>query len=306
MSQETTNVVNYPQFDADSAYKFVQAQCNFGPRTMNSDAHDKCEKWIANKFRSLGCEVNLQRATLKGYDGTNLKACNIIAKLNPKSTNRILVCAHWDSRPWADNDPNKDNWKKPVLAADDGASGVGVMIELARTISKLKDLNVGIDFVCFDAEDWGTPQWENNNSNDEDTWALGAQYWSKNISDSIKPKFGILLDMVGGRNAKFYIEQASMSFAPEIVAKVWGVASDAGYSNFFINQTGGAITDDHIPVNQIAQIPTIDIIPYYPEMSPNIFGPVWHTINDTMDNIDSKTLKAVGQTVLNVIYNENM
>ena len=303
VEEEQVTQMNAPAFNADSAYTYIAEQCNFGPRTMNSEAHEQCAQWIVNKFKSFGCTVSEQKAMLKGYDGTPLKATNIMAQLNPNATTRILLCAHWDSRPWADNDPNKDNWKKPVMAADDGASGVAVMLELARSLKSHNLGNIGIDFVCFDAEDWGTPEWIEK-TNDEDTWALGAQYWSKNLPNNYTARYGILLDMVGGKNAKFYIEQASMAYAPEIVAKVWGEAANAGYSNVFINQTGGAITDDHIPVNQIAKIPTIDIIPYYPEMSPNVFGPVWHTVNDNIDNIDRKTLKAVGQTVMNVLCQE--
>ena len=301
IQEEITN--NDPVFNADSAYFFVEKQCSFGARTMNSEAHELCGKWLVDRFSQYGCAVTEQKTTLKGYDGTKLKATNIIAKLNPKATNRVLICAHWDSRPWADNDPNKSNWNKSVMGADDGASGIGVMLELARVLQHYKQLNVGVDFVCFDAEDWGTPQWINN-MNDEDTWALGAQYWAKNLSSENKPMYGILLDMVGGKNAKFYIERASMNYASSIVNKVWGAAAGLEHSNLFVNELGGSITDDHIPVNEIAQIPTVDIIPYYNDPTGNVFGPYWHTINDTMANISPNTLKAVGQTLLRVLCAE--
>lgn len=294
----TEKQVDLPvKFNADTAFVYCMKQCEFGPRIMNSVAHDNCEAWIAETFRNLGCEVSLQKADLKGYDGTTLKSTNIIARCNPEAKQRILLCAHWDSRPWADNDPNPDNHHTPVMAANDGASGVAVMLEIARQMQGNPFPNVGIDFVCFDAEDWGLPQWEDVESDGSDTWALGAQYWATHVTGT-RPVVGILLDMVGGQGARFYKEQFSMAYAKSVVDAVWNAAGSAGYSSFFPNQEGGAITDDHVPVNRDARIPCIDIIPYYPDCQQSSFGPTWHTVNDTMDHIDRNTMLAVGQTLL--------
>lgn len=297
-----------PSFNADSAYAFTKAQCDFGPRDMNSRGHDLCGEWIVSKFKEYGCKVTTQTATLAGYDGTKLRSRNIMASINPEATTRILLCAHWDSRPWADNDPDGANWRKPILAANDAASGVAVMLELARIIGKSKDekafnKQLGIDFVCFDAEDWGTPQWADVADN-ADSWALGAQYWSKNLPQGYEARYGILLDMVGGVGAKFYREGMSMQYAPEIVKKVWRAAREVGFGSYFPKEDGGVITDDHVPVNQFAKIPTIDIIPYYADCQQSSFGPTWHTLADNMENIDKNTLKAVGQTLVQVIYKE--
>lgn len=291
-----------PDFNADSAYIYLQEQCNFGPRTMNSTAHDKCEKWIIQKFEQYGCKVTTQKATLNGYDGTPLRSTNIMASYNPKATTRIMFCAHWDCRPWADNDPDSTNWHKPIVAANDAASGVGVMIELAR-ILKGSGLELGVDFICFDAEDYGTPQWFEG-EDPGDTWALGAQYFANNLPEGYAPRYGILLDMVGGVGAKFYREGMSMQYAPAIVKKVWNAARQVGYGSYFPKDDGGMITDDHIPVNQTANIPCIDVIPYYPDCAQSSFGPTWHTIADNMDNIDKNTLKAVGQTMVQVLFTE--
>lgn len=291
-----------PDFNADSAYIYLQEQCDFGPRTMNSTAHDKCEKWIIQKFEQYGCKVTTQKATLNGYDGTPLRSTNIIASYNPEATTRIMFCAHWDCRPWADNDPDSTNWHKPIIAANDAASGVGVMIELAR-ILKGSGLELGVDFVCFDAEDYGTPQWFEG-EDPGDTWALGAQYFANNLPEGYAPRYGILLDMVGGVGAKFYREGMSMQYAPAIVKKVWNAARQVGYGSYFPKADGGMITDDHIPVNQTANIPCIDVIPYYPDCAQSSFGPTWHTIADNMDNIDKNTLKAVGQTMVQVLFTE--
>uniref|UniRef100_A0AB33JC92 M28 family peptidase n=1 Tax=Prevotella sp. GTC17260 TaxID=3236796 RepID=A0AB33JC92_9BACT len=292
-----------PAFNADSAYAFTQAQCDFGPRSMNSVGHDRCAEWIVKKFEDYGCKVEVQHADLKGYDGTILKSQNIMASYRPELTTRILLCAHWDSRPWADNDPDSANWRKPIVAANDAASGVAVMLEIARLLNQDKKLNIGVDFVCFDAEDWGTPQWADVADNG-DSWALGAQYWSQHIPAGYAPRYGILLDMVGGQGARFYQEQMSKQYAPEIVKKVWRAARSAGYGSFFPKAAGGAVTDDHIPVNDFAKIPTIDIIPYYPDCQQSSFGPTWHTLADDMQHIDKNTLKAVGQTVIQVLFTE--
>lgn len=292
-----------PAFSADSAYAFTQAQCDFGPRAMNTEAHDRCGSWIVNKFRQYGCVVTSLRADLKGYDGTVLKSQNIWARIHPERTERILLCAHWDSRPWADNDPDSANWHKPILAANDAASGVAVMLEIARLLQRDTTLRVGVDFVCFDAEDWGTPQWAESEGGDN-SWALGAQYFAANLPYGFHVRYGILLDMVGGEGARFYKEGMSMQFAPEIVKKVWRAARKAGYGNFFPRQEGGMVTDDHIPLNQTAHIPTIDIIPFYPDCAQSSFGPTWHTLNDNMEHISRNTLKAVGQTMIQVIYTE--
>lgn len=292
-----------PTFVADSALAYCQVQCDFGPRTMNSKAHDLCEEWIINKFKSFGMEVETQKADLTGWDGTKLHSTNIIARFNPQAERRILLCAHWDCRPWADNDPDSTNWQKPVLAANDGASGVGVMLEVARLLQNDTALAIGVDFVCFDAEDYGTPQWAEKGEDNESTWALGAQYWSQNLPAEKRPQFGILLDMVGGQGATFYQEGYSLQYAAGIVDKVWSAARHAGYGSLFVNQGGGKITDDHDPVNK-AGIPTIDIIPYYPDCEQSSFGPTWHTVNDDMEHLDINTLKAVGQTLIQVIYSE--
>ena len=297
-----------PSFLADSAFAFCQQQCDFGPRIMNSEAHERCAQWIVSKFQSYSLTVTKQQTTLTGFDGTPLHATNIIASYRPELTDRILICAHWDSRPWADNDPDEANHKKPVMAANDGASGVAVMLELARLLaantnnSTTKEqqsgypVAVGVDFVCFDAEDWGS-------HNDNDSWALGAQYWARHPHQpGYKARFGILLDMVGGQNARFYREMMSQAYAPQVVNTVWRAAETVGYSTFFPKQDGGHITDDHGPVNQVAGIPCIDIVPFYPECTESSFGPTWHTVKDDMAHIAPGTLKAVGQTLVQVLW----
>jgi len=293
-----------PSFCADSAFLYCQQQCDFGPRTMNSEAHDRCELWIVKKFTGFGLDVQTQKTSLKGYDGTMLRSTNIIARYLPEVKDRILLCAHWDSRPWADNDPDEANHRKPVMAANDGASGVAVMLEVARLLSA-DTLKLGVDFICFDAEDWGIPEWEQS-ADPGNTWALGSHYWAANCpKEQAKAyRFGILLDMVGGQGAQFYKEGMSVDYASAIVDKVWNAAKVVGFGSMFPSKKGGYVTDDHIPVNQYAKIPCIDIIPYYPDCEQSSFGPTWHTVNDDMEHIDRQTLQAVGQTVIQVLFSE--
>ena len=291
---------NVPAFDADSAWVFVENQVKFGPRVPNSEAHVACGNYLASELKRFGAQVYEQEATLTAYNGTQLKAKNIIGSYNPENSKRVLLFAHWDSRPYADHDKDPANQMKPIDGADDGASGVGVLLEMARQFS-IKSPAIGIDIIFFDAEDYGTPEFVKEYK--ENTWCLGAQFWSKNPHvKGYKADFGILLDMVGAKNASFFKEATSMRYAPQIVEEVWSTARDLGYGKFFINAEGGAITDDHQYVILGRNIPCIDIIYTDPE-SDNGFGPHWHTQNDTMDNIDRETLKAVGQTVLQVVYN---
>ena len=298
-----------PVFNADSAFMYCSRQCDFGPRAMNTKAHDDCRDWIAGEFRRHGMEVTLQQASLKGYDGTMLSSSNIIARFTPRGASadmpRLLLCAHYDTRPWADNDADDENHRKPVMGANDGASGVGVMLEVARLLSLADSARMAVDFVCFDAEDYGTPQWFEGESQVSDPWALGAQHWAIEYAAGcypVKITCGILLDMVGGEGAKFYQEGMSMELAGDLTSRVWQAAEAAGVGVFFPKSMGGYVTDDHVPVNNIAGIPCTDIIPYYKDCPQSSFGPTWHTVDDTMDHISRETLRAAGQAVIQFIY----
>ncbi len=300
-STETT-LVSHPAFSADSAYFFIQKQVDFGPRVPNTPQHTACADYLEQQLKNFGAEVMVQKADVRAFDGTMLKAKNIIGSYNPEAETRILLFAHWDTRPWADHDSNPENHKKPVLGANDGGSGVGVLLEMAR-IFNIQKPAVGVDIIFFDAEDYGAPN-DMVTQETSDSWCLGSQYWSANKHKAgYRAKYGILLDMVGARGAKFYREQISDMYAKYLVDKVWQKAAELGFSNYFINQAGGAITDDHLYVNQIGGIPSIDII-QQEKNSDTGFGSYWHTINDTMENIDKSTLNAVGTTVLSIVYNE--
>jgi Zn-dependent M28 family amino/carboxypeptidase len=285
-----------PQFNEDSAYQFIQRQVDFGPRIPNTKAHEKAGDYLVNVLQSYNISVIEQRANLRAHTGEFLKARNIIAEINPTMSNRVLLCAHWDTRPFADKDPK--NPKATFDGADDGGSGVGVLLEIARIINN-NPINIGIDIILFDAEDFG------DSGGGAETYCLGSQYWAANPHRAgYYAKYGILLDMVGAKDAKFPKEGWSMKYAPSIVEKVWNQASILGYGQYFINQQSAPITDDHYFINTIAKIPCIDIINYNPGQYEQGFAPHWHTQKDDMSIIDKNTLKAVGQTLLHLIYQE--
>ena len=301
---DTIALSSCPRFRADSAMLYINKQCAFGSRVTGSEAARLCGDYLVEKFKSFGAEVEEQTADVTIWDGTKLPARNIIARINSSNPDRILLCAHWDCRPWADNDPDEANHHTPILAANDGASGVAVILEICRLLQE-QPVQVGIDMICFDAEDLGTPQWAEDRSDASETWCLGSEVWAKRTkADGYEARYGILLDMVGGFGATFARERISLQVAQPIVNIVWQLAGQLGYRQFFPLTDGGYITDDHINVNEIAGVPCIDIIPYYRE-GPSSFGPTWHTIKDTPDNIDPNVLEAVGQTITQLIYNEH-
>ncbi len=294
--------VSVPVFNEDSAFYFVKTQTDFGPRVMNSKAHEQCASWLEQKMKSYTKDVIVQKAKVRAYNGTLLSMKNIVASFNPGMSGRIMLCSHWDSRPYADWDEDKTKHMEPIDGANDGASGVGILIEIARIINANK-LNIGVDIIFFDAEDYGEPQ-DDKNTYSEDNWGLGSQYWSKNPHvENYKAHYGILLDMVGVENANFTKEGFSMDYAPDVVNKVWDAASRIGYGGFFVSTTTNPITDDHYYINKIIGIPTIDII-HHDNQTKSGFYKYWHTTKDNIDNVNKLTLKAVGQTLLTVIYEE--
>ncbi|WP_276498860.1 M28 family peptidase [Pontibacter litorisediminis] len=304
VEEESPTAVQAPAFNADSAYAFVAKQVAFGPRVPNTGPHFQTGEWIVAKLKEYGAQVQEQKFQAKAYDGTVLNLRNIIASYNPGATKRILLAAHWDTRPIADKDEN--NPEEPIDGANDGASGVGVLLEIARTINEAQQKpEVGVDLIFFDGEDYGQPD-DSPMPYVQDSWCLGSQYWSRNKHNAnYRANFGILLDMVGAENARFTREGYSRQFANDIVNKVWKAGNNIGYSDYFKYQNAPAITDDHYYVNTLAKIRMIDIVELHPNASNgDIFGPYHHRHTDTMDVISQNTLKAVGQTVLHVVYNE--
>ena len=285
-----------PAFDRDSAFNFIEQQLAFGPRRPNTEAHKQCKDWLVMKFEGYGMEVIVQDFTEEVYFGERMQGYNIIARYNPEEEKRVMLSAHWDTRFKAEEDPDPKMQEQAIPGADDGGSGVGVILEVARLL-KNADIPIGVDFVLFDLEDQGK-----NGGSSEETWCLGSQYWTKNPHHRLY-KFGVNLDMVGSKGAKFKKEGFSMKYASGITNKVWKWAQRLGYDNYFIDRRTGAVIDDHYFLNTSGILPVTNII-YTSDQRGSTFGPHWHTHGDDLSNIDRNTLKAVGQVVTNVVYKE--
>ena len=298
--QDDTIVRIVPTFNPDSAYQYVKAQCDFGPRVPGTEAHTACLQYFVEQFSRFGADtVIVQEGESMIYDGTKMPIRNVVVSYGLGKPNRVMICAHWDSRPFADNDINSDNRRKAIIGANDGASGVGVMMELARQLGQ-KNAAIGVDLILFDLEDWGAPDWEQSKLSDGG-WALGSKYWaSRPHIPGYQAQFAILLDMVGAQGAQFYREYFSDQYASWVVDRVWNKAADLGLGHVFVNQRGGGVTDDHINVNR-AGIPCVDIIQFQTDTETG-FGDYWHTHNDDMRNIDPLTLDAVGRVLMEIIY----
>ncbi|MBK7752578.1 MAG: M28 family peptidase [Flavobacteriales bacterium] len=293
-----------PPFNADSAYAFVKQQVDFGPRVPGSAGHKACADWMVTKLKGYGASVTEQLGTVKAFNGQHLPLRNIIASWAPAKKDRILLLAHYDTRPFADRDDERKN--EPILGANDGGSGVGILLEIARHLGASSDSALlGVDILLTDVEDYGEPSGAiTPEENSIDTWALGSQYWVKNPHvQGYLARFGILLDMCGARDARFYKESISMKYAPQVVGKLWKAAAAIGHGDRFVNETRYFVgTDDHLPINQVLRIPTADIIEFHE--ANKAFHPSWHTHDDDMDVIDATTLNAVGRTVMEVVWKE--
>ncbi len=301
--QSQVEPLKVPPFNADSAYGFVKAQVDFGPRVCNTPAHEKCADYLVKKLKEYCTDVTVQKGQVKAFNGTMLNFKNIIASYNPGTNNRIFLCSHWDSRPFADHDPDIKKHKLPIDGANDGASGVGILLEIARQLSISKPL-IGVDIIFLDAEDYGPPEDQPRSEDTGKWWGLGSQYWAKTPHKAnYFARYGILLDMVGAPNATFPQEEGSMKYAPSVVRNVWNIAQKLGYSDYFLYENGTGITDDHLFINEILNIPTIDII-HLDKNSKSAFYHTWHTTGDNMKSIDKTTLDVVGKTLMAVIAEE--
>lgn len=291
-----------PQFEADSAYAYTAAQVAFGSRVPGTDAHKACGNYLIETMKRFADTVYVQQTIVKAFDGKSLPIRNIISAFKPELKNRVILCAHWDSRPFADKDTASTD--KPILAANDGAASCAVLMEIGRLL-KNSHPAVGVDIIFFDAEDYGQPD-DSKLPRQEDTYCLGSQYWARNPHlPGYYASYGILLDMVAAEGATFTKEGTSMRYASSIVNKVWEHASRIGYSDYFLYRETAGIIDDHYYINEIAHIPVIDIV-HRDEGTDSNFWKHWHTHQDTMDKINKNSLKAVGQTLLETLFKEGL
>lgn len=277
-----------PRFDGNRAFSYLKAQTDFGPRNPNSAAHRQCLLFLESELRKSAEKVELQRFNHAGY-GENLSLANVFAQFNRTASRRVLLVAHWDSRPRAEEDADPAKRDLPIIGANDGASGVAVLLEFARMM-KENPPPIGVDILLTDGEDYGDSRKDGNT----DLYFLGARHFARTKDPMYNPQYGILLDMVGDRDLQLPLEQNSMRFAPQLMDIVWSAAEEAGATQF-IRIPGEAVSDDHLPLNEVG-IPTIDIIDFqYPH---------WHTHQDTPDKCSPESLEAVGSVLSLVIYSK--
>ena len=294
------SAVAIPEFSADTAFAFLEKQLSFGVRTPGSSGHDACAKYLHESMARWCDTVITQSFSTTLWNNQSVKGVNIIASLNPERSNRILLCAHWDSRLWADHDPDSLNRRKPIMGANDGASGVATLMEMARAMSQSRP-SVGIDFIFFDVEDQGTAVWSETDYQDN-TWCKGSQYWAQNPHRPYYTAiYGILLDMVATPLPRFTKEEISRHYAGAIMNKLWTVAAATGHASVFVDRNTDAILDDHLYVNQIANIPTVDIVQNSEDCS---FFSHWHTLGDNIESVDRKPMKIVADVIMKAIYGD--
>lgn len=282
----------FPDISGDSAFVWIQKQLAFGYRVPGTPSHQKCADWLFSVLKQYCDTVYYQKGTAITYDKKTIPVYNIIGAFNPAKKQRAMLSSHWDSRPWGDED--NEGADKPIEAANDGASGVALLIELAKQM-KQKRPAYGVDIVLFDAEDYGKGDYENS-------FCLGSQYWGKHPHVAgYRAAFGVLLDMVGGKDAQFFQEENSMQTAGWVVDHMWKLASEMGYSNTFQQSPIGPITDDHRYVNAALHIPMVDVIQF--DSRTHRFAGYWHTHKDNLDAVDKKTLAIVGRTVSALVFN---
>ena len=284
-----------PYFSEKRAINLLYEQCDFGPRHPGSIGHEKMKIYLKNFLTPLCDSLFVMHEEAKNpFDDEIMKLTNFFARYNINAPFRFIIMAHWDSREYADKDPTLSNRKLPVIGANDGASGVAIILSLAEILSKHPVLNIGIDLLLVDGEDQGV-------SGNSESFGIGTQLFSKHIPNP-RPEFAICLDMVADTEQHFLMEQFSLMQAPNIVEEIWTLANDLGYFQFE-KKIGHAIMDDHYYLYKHAQIPAIDIIDFdYPNKEINY----WHTINDTPDNCSSQSLKTIGIVMTHYIYGKDM
>ncbi len=306
-------VATRPSFSSDSAYAYIERQMAFGPRVPNSNAHMQCAVWLIEQLKAFGAEVELQKGFMPDYKGDNQQIYNIIGHFTPvqrdssaHTSARILLGAHYDTRPWCDEEEDYSERFYNVPGANDGASGVGVLLEVARQLGQRMSvsdsgLSAPVDIIFFDCEDMGTPR-VYTGAEREDTWCLGSQLWATNYAKNSAAvySYGIILDMVGAPDAVFPLEMYSTQYASNYQHQIWRAAEQLGYGAMFSKQQSYPITDDHYYINYIAGIPCVDVI-HYDIRNATGFPHWWHTRNDNMDNISKSTLQAVGEVVMSLL-----
>jgi Zn-dependent M28 family amino/carboxypeptidase len=294
------------EFDGNAALAYVKQHLAVGPRTPGTPAHDRAADWILAEMRKRTDSVTMQKWTQTTKNGTKLELQNILARFNPQVPQRVLYVTHWDTRPVADEDPNFGNRTRPILGANDGASGVGLFLALGDVFKRTPP-SVGVDLLFVDGEDWGDFEADSSGKAWSDA-LFGSQYFAQHPpSADYQPLYGVLFDMIGAAELHLWQEQNSLQRAPEVIRRVWNAAQELGYAGYFHDQPGQALTDDQIPLlNRGWHV--IDLVdwPYgvvprnaspYDAPNPNYH----HTMHDTIDKVSARSLQIVGDVAVALV-----
>jgi hypothetical protein len=273
------------EFDSQQAMGYVRAQLAFGPRVPNTEGHRKAGDWIHQQLTARADSVEVQAFTHVTAQGDTLRLRNFIGRFRPELEARVLFLAHWDTRPRAEKSPNLGDQQRPVPGANDGASGVAVLLGVADALKKLPPAGVGVDLLFVDGEDYG-------DFNDGRDVLLGSKHYAANLPADRRPLYAVLLDMVGDRDLRIEQEGYSVERAPEVVERVWAKARELGHQRHFVPAVGGAITDDHLPLLDVG-VRAIDVI--------DLDYPWHHTTEDTADKVDARSLQIVGDVVVALV-----
>jgi len=280
-----------PTFDGQKAFMHLEKQVHFGPRIPGTSGHQKALAYFQRTLTPWAETVSLQPFEWRDRKDTNnvWRGTNVVASFNLKATRRILLLAHWDTRPFADQDPNPANRIKPVMGANDGASGVAVLLELARLLHD-NPPKMGVDILLTDMEDLGDYDHEEK-PNERNPFSIGAQKFV-DMNPDYSPEYGVLLDMIGDKDLRIPYEKFSITNAPTVVENVYAAAERA-QAKAFVREEGQAVMDDHVPFLRKG-VPVINLIDFE--------YPYWHTIGDTPDKCSPESLRQVGQTILELLF----
>ena len=274
-----------PTFNAQKAFAELVKQCDIGPRYPGSEGQIKCRDYLVTTLSRYADKVTTQPFPVTfGRPAKTVEAYNVIAHFLPDKEERILLCAHWDTRPWADKDPDPRKRETPILGANDGASGVAVLLEVARLLHA-QPPDVGVDIVLFDGEDAGT-------EGSMQSWAQGSAYYARHLAPKDRQVMGVLVDMIGDADLEILQEYNSKAYARPVVDRVWAIAKELGCTAFK-PLTGSSIMHDHIPLLQVG-VPCIDLI--------DLDYPPWHTTADTPDKCSPASLDQVGRVLVRLVY----
>lgn len=279
--------VDRPSFDGDAAHDLIRKQVAFGPRVPGLDGHARQLAWMDSLLGSLADTVERQPFTYVTSQGHELYLTNLLARFRPEAEHRILLLTHWDTRPRSDEAASIQDRDIPVPGANDGGSGTAVLLHLAQLLAG-DPPPTGVDLLFTDGEDYGP---------DIQDMLLGARYFAADLPDPIPWTYGLLLDMVGDLDPSFPMEAYSVEYAPALTQRIWRIAGELGYGEFFPVRVGLRIMDDHVPLNE-AGLPTVNLIDFE-------FGPgnrLWHTPQDIPENTSPLTLEMVGEVVAELIY----